>query len=356
MNLEKRLRSSLSKTKKNFDLPEDYVVSKFYELGYKIYHNRYNNTYQSCCPICHEGKSWGRKQRCYYIPENKNIFCHNCGASHTPYNWIREVSGMSDTELWQDFSKGSYEYLDADPVTKEKPKQPTLPVDCINLFDPNQIRYYIDNTIVQYAWNYVQSRRLNTAINRPHAVYISLKDYTHGNRLVIPFKEESDQIVFYQSRKIFDKDEKENYISKMDSEKTIYGIERVSTDIDTVFLFEGPIDASFIKNGLGVAGITKGAQRFTQKQEEQLESVRFFDKIWFLDSQWLDETSRIKTEMLLKMGEKVFIWPEAYGKKFKDLNEMCIHHGLDQISPKFVKQHSISGDGSVLKFKSMMKI
>lgn len=354
MTCEQKLKISLKRTQKSFDLPIDYVVSKFYELGYKVSHLKHNDTYLSCCPICHEGKSWGRKKRCYYIPANNNIFCHNCGSSLTTYRWIREVSGMSDKELRKDVESGAFEMIDLNVKAKEPQKTPTLPEDSINLFDPAQTEFYENDKIVRYATQYIKDRRLDTAINRPHALYISLKDFTHKNRLIIPFKEESDQIVFYQSRKLFNYDERGNYISKINSNKTIYGIERVTTDIDTVFLFEGPIDASFIKNGLGVAGITKGVQRFTDIQEEQLESLKFFDKIWVLDSQWLDETARTKTEILLNLGERVFIWPKGLGKKFKDLNELCIHHELDQVSSTFIKKNTTMGNSGILKFKTLM--
>ena len=38
-------------------LPENYIIQKFYEYaGYVQYFN-HNNTYNACCPICHEGKS-----------------------------------------------------------------------------------------------------------------------------------------------------------------------------------------------------------------------------------------------------------------------------------------------------------
>jgi predicted nucleic acid-binding Zn ribbon protein len=108
--LKKLPQLNSKKTRKEFDfnLPVDYVVSKFYEYGYKVTHNKYANSYQSCCPICHEGKSWGRKKRCFYTPENNNIFCHNCGASLTPYSWIRKVSGLSHNEIEQSLEDDDY--------------------------------------------------------------------------------------------------------------------------------------------------------------------------------------------------------------------------------------------------------
>ena len=122
---------------------------------------------------------------------------------------------------------------------------------------------------------------------------------------------------------------------------------------DTIYMFEGPIDSCFVKNGIGVAGINDGLLSFNPKQEDQLRGFKLFDKIWCLDSQYIDKTSREKTLKLLENGEKVFIWPEKIGKKYKDFNEMCIDKKIDQIPVNFIKKNSQCGTSAILKFKIM---
>jgi len=339
-----------SRTKKCFDLPTDYIVSKFYELGYKVSYQKYSNVYNSCCPLCKEGKSWGRKKRCFYVPEKDNIFCHNCGESLKPYNWIRKVSGMSDEDISKDVgdNKVSVELIFTDPTPKKK--HPSLPEDSINLFDSNQIKFYTKDHIVETAISYISSRRLDTAINRPSGLFISLKDYTHKNRLVIPFLDTSGNFIHYQSRRLFEWDDKPNYLSKIGSEKSIFGIDRVDPSLDDVFIFEGPLDACFVRNGVAVAGINEGNHKFTSIQLDQLEELKFFKKIWVLDNQWIDKASREKTVVLLEQGECVFIWPEKF-KKFKDFNELCVYCGLDEVKHGFLKANSTCGRGAIVKFK-----
>lgn len=252
-------------------------------------------------------------------------------------------------------SEGDYGYdeiIDAPKHEDKVRKVPSLPDDSINLFDPLQIDHYKNNKIVQVVLKYIKDRRLDTAINKPDAFYLSLKDFVHKNRLVIPFKDETGQIIHYQSRKVFDWDDMGNYMSKEGSDKSLCGVDKVSMDCDTLFLFEGPIDAFFVRNGLGVAGINKGeTMTLTPLQQEQLDSFRFFDVIWVLDSQWIDETSRQKTKSLIDKGQKVFIWPKKQGERFKDFNEMCITLGLDQISPEFIKKNSSHGLAAITKYK-----
>jgi len=354
----KKLPTLDSKKKESFDfnLPVDYVVSKFYELGYKVVHNKASGKYNSCCPICREGTSWGRKKRCWYDPEGGNISCFNCGSNLSTYNWIREVSGITHKELCDELDKGDFGYTDTffeDDIPKLKVE--TLPVDSINLFDPNQVNFYKTNSRVQFTLDYIKERRLDTAVNRPDALYISLKDKFQPERLVIPFKDERGDIVFYQTRKLFDWDDNPSYLSKLNADKTLYGIDKVDPNLDTVFLFEGPIDSFFVKNGLGVAGINKGKGfTLTKTQKDQMESLKLFDKIWVLDSQWIDETSREKTLSLLQAGECVFIWPEIWGKKYKDLNEVCVACGLDQVSPAWIKKNSECGKSAIMKIKILL--
>ena len=344
---------NLKKTNFDFNLPKDYVVSKFYEYGYKVTYNKCSDTYNSCCPICREGSSWGKKKRCFYIPDNKNIFCHNCGSSLQPYQWIRKVSGMSHDDIVKSIDNDAcYILEDIIAPVKTSPKIDTLPEDSINLFDEVQVEYYKNSTIIKAALEYIRSRQLDIAINRPDALYISLKDRFQCNRLIIPFKDDMGKIVFYQTRKILDTDDLPNYLSKPKADKTIYGIDNINTDMDSVFLFEGPIDSFFVQNGLGVAGINKGHFTFTKTQQAQMKSLVLFDKIWVLDNQWVDSTAREKTFTLLEAGEKVFIWPKKYAE-FKDLNELCVYYKLSQISPEYIKKHSIQGKNAVLGFKLM---
>ena len=77
------------------DIPEEYIIQKFYQYaGYPKY-TKSTNTYTGGCPICREGSSWGRKSRAYYIPKNNAICCHNCGWYSKTLNWIIEVSGLT---------------------------------------------------------------------------------------------------------------------------------------------------------------------------------------------------------------------------------------------------------------------
>tara|TARA_R110000744_G_scaffold151560_4_gene265087 strand:- start:2057 stop:3112 length:1056 start_codon:yes stop_codon:yes gene_type:complete len=340
-------------------LPEDFVVLKFFELGYYPKYNKFNNVYQCSCPICREGKSLGKKRRCYYIPKNENIFCHNCGWSGKPLKWITEVSGHTSADVIQELK----EYVPdiTDIVEEEAPVKvvtDTLPKDCINLSDTAQLDFYKNNDMLRTATQTIKNRRLDTAVNKPDSLYISLVDKVHKNRLVIPFINENKEIEFYQSRTLLNRDNKvkPKYLGRINAEKTLFNIDRVSTDHNTVYIFEGPLNAFFTKNSVAVAGITERGRSFTTRQEQQLtNTLKWYDKVWILDSQWVDQASLVKSEALLKQGERVFIWPEKFGKRFKDFNDIAIACSIDEIKWDFIQKNTFEGLEGIVRLSEIKK-
>ena len=332
------------------DIPEDYVLQKFYEHAGYPKHKKITNVHEAGCPMCHEGHSWGKKRRLYYIPKEKVICCHNCGWYSKPMRWIQTVARMSAEEIEYEIETGDFRYIDMSPNSVNKHVTntisiETLPVDSINMFDTQQLRYYKDNQIVKQCLNFIASRRLDTACNRPKSMYLSLKDHVHKNRLCIPFYDLSGNIIHYQTRGFITKDLKERpkYLSKMNSQKGLFNINNIRSDADRMYIFEGPIDSFFVRDSVAVAGIQENTDvMFTQLQKQMIQSKSLLDITWVLDNQWVDNASANKTKMLVEAGCDVFIWPKNL-KKFKDFNDMSIAHCLDQISTTFIDKHTHGG-------------
>ena len=326
-------------------LPEEYTVQKFLQLSGYAKQKQRGKIIEAGCPICREGNSWGKKRRLYFVVQNNHIYCHNCGWSGNPLKFIQEVENKTYTEVLEEAK--DYDVLPKDIELFESPqkKQSTdsLPHDCINLFDSNQMAYHKDNSIVNKCIQTVKNRKLDVAVNKPTTMWISLTDFTHKNRLVLPFYDLDNNIIFYQSRTVIPTERLPKYLSKIGGEKSLFNVNKVDPDIDSLFIFEGPIDACFVKNGVAVAGIQESQSSYTSKQKEQLASFPLHDKVWVLDSQWQDRAAKIKTKKLIEQGESVFIWPEQYGKRFKDFNDMAVGLGINEIPYKFILDNSYTG-------------
>ena len=330
----------------NITLPSQYVINIFYQYSSRVKYHKCSNSYRGTCFSCKEGASFGQKTRLNYYVDDDLIVCYNCQKSWGTLNWIKEVAGKSfkdilrESQEYDNFSTVSYEeFLDQKPKSNQ-----TLPVDSINLSDPIQIKYYSDDPVVCYALNYIKTRRLDTAINKC-TFYISLKDYLHKNRLVIPFSDLDNKIRFYQTRAIYKENENMGkYLSKLNADKSIFGLNTVDESLDYLFVFEGPIDSMFVKNGISMAGL-----KISEHQKELLNKYFLFNKIWVLDNQLENIDVKNKMLQLIDAGEQVFMWPKNYSN-FKDVNEICCALKINSVEPEFFIRNSYSG----LKARTMV--
>ena len=335
-------------------IPEEFIIQKFYQhAGYPKY-VKSTNTYMGGCPVCREGKSWGRKRRCYYLPKETKICCHNCGWYGKPLTWIMEVEQITYNELVEQVDQCEFSYGIPEDTPKVEVKTSDLPEDCINMFDKSQLSYYCNEKMVRMGAELIVKRRLNTAVNRPKSLYVTLTDPVHKNRLIIPFYNHIKQPVFYQSRSILADDYRPKYLSKQNSEKTLFNYDNVESGADNIFITEGPIDSFFVRNSVAVAGIQeRSVNTFTTTQKAQIDRLFLMQKVWLLDSQWSDQASLTKSEILLKSGACVFIWPKDIGTRFKDLNDMCIHFKINEITSDFLLENTYCGLKGVVKLKQI---
>ena len=327
-------------------MPDQYIANILYENIYKISYNKFNKTYNGCCPFCREGKSWGVKKRFYYIPKTQSTYCHNCGYSKGAINFIVDLTNKPLHFVINDIKNHDGEIVEVKQEEVKKVNDKSLPQDCINLSDESQVSYYKDNSIVKLALDLINDRKLTNAINKPRTFYLSLTDRVHKNRLILPFYNENDDIIFYQSRGLTKKDlyERPKYLSKVGAERSLYGVHNIDHNLDNVFVFEGPIDSYFCENGIATCGITENSDKmFTSLQKEQLNKLNLLEKVYVLDSQWLDKASLSKSLILADNNEKIFIWPKELGKKFKDFNDICVAGNRDKIKPEFILENTYSG-------------
>jgi hypothetical protein len=316
-------------------LPETFVLNKFYAYSYDPVFRKHDGTYNAGCPVCKEGKSLGKKKRLFFYPDSNTFHCFNCAKTWSAYSWITRVCNMSKDELdyeiaTNDFSLDIEKKLSLTPLRKRE--IPDLPYDSINLFDEVQQKYYSNNSDFINAFEYVKNRRLLTAINKSPNLFFSLTDAIHKNRICIPFYDRNKKAVFYQTRAIDGSNPR--YLGKQGYDKTIFGIERVDASMPYIFIFEGPIDAMFVKNGVSAAGIT-----LTCKQKEQLAEFPFHKKIWVLDNPKFDETADKKTRELVSNGESIFLW--EYEMNYKDFNDMAIAQKTDEIDYKLITNNFV---------------
>jgi len=331
-------------------IPDEYIEGIIRTNVNKVRYDKYGHQFIGCCPICHEGHSMGRKTRFYYYTRSKRCFCFNCGYSEGVIKFIMDVTNKSFTEILKDCQNTSIVFKEKKEVVAHNLE--TLPKDSINLLDPIQLNFHKNNPHINKCLALIKNRKLDTAINKVKTLWFSLNDYVHQNRLILPFYDENNKIDFYQSRKIYEEDkESPKYLSKKGDIKGLFNLDNIQGNRDNLYIFEGPIDSCFVKNGIAVGGIQeKSFKMFTEKQEKQIAQYFWMKKIWVLDNQLNDNAAKNKSMKLLKQNQNVFIWPESH-MKYKDFNDICIANNTDEVPVEFILENTYSGLKGLIKLK-----
>ena len=185
-----------------------------------------------------------------------------------------------------------------------------------------------------------------TAPYRAKSFYLSLNDTIHKNRIVIPFYDCNGEIEFYQSRALTEKQEKyAKFLSKLNSDKSIFNIDKVDFELDYIFIMEGAIDSMFLKNGLAISGVT-----LTDYQQDIiLNNCPFSKRVWLFDNPKIDETAKEKMFEHAKTSKDLFFtWTDQF-EKYKDLNEFCVQENVRAIDPDEIVKRSFVGAKSLLR-------
>ena len=331
------------------ELNQEFLIETFYSYCKRPLHRKYQNTFNAECPVCKEGKSSGRSRRLFYFPHKQYFFCHNCSKSWKPFEWVKEVTTLTVPEIIKRNNEKSgevYQNISKKvevPAAVVTPVISDLPENSIDITDPVQLAFYKDNKFVKIALEYCTNRRLMTATNSCQKFFVSLDDTVHKNRLVIPFYDDANKVVCYQTRALTQK-QFPKYLTKF-GEKELFGINNIDCNIPYVFVFEGPIDSMFVKNGVAMASLSP-----TEKQLGQLNNLIGYEHIYVFDNDKNNKQTAKKIEKYIRDGQTIFIWPKEFAK-FKDFNEICCSLKLNEIPWKFVIKNSAKGSEALIKQK-----
>lgn len=331
-------------------LPQDYVIQTLFTYCKRPTYRKYQGIYNAECPVCNEGGSSGRKRRLFYFTNDRYFYCFNCSRSWQEINWLQEVTNKSYHEILRETS--SFEVkIDLNQKLKlEDSKKtfivPSIPDDSIDICNIHEQGIFTEyqQELLDNALQYCKKRRLFTAINKPKSFYMSFNDKVHKNRLIIPFYSADNKIGSYQSRTLVG-DEFPKYLTKY-GEKCLYGENAIDIDLPYIFIFEGPIDAMFVKNGVAVGGSTT-----TEKQETFLKQCLGQEIIYVFDNDKNNQEMDKKIRAVMKQNKKVFVWPKEL-QKYKDINEVCCSLQIDEFPYKFIVQNSYTGIEALMKFKN----
>ena len=296
--------------------------------------------YNFRCPICGDSQKNKSKTRgyLYSVKADMNFRCHNCGASMTLSNFLKEIDPVIHKQyIFERFktNKTGRGTVVEEPTFKfEKPKFKTK----LSLPSCSE---------VQRGREYLKSRRLDPQRfywAEDFAGFVNSIKPTFGSnvqkesRIIIPLYYKKN-LIGIQGRAVDRSPVKYITIMFDDDAPKIYGLDQIRTGT-SVYVTEGPFDSTFIRNSIAMCGADADVSRWG-----------ISDPIWIYDNEPRSPEICRRIQSAIASKQTVVIWPSNIHEK--DINDMVLAgHDVQSI----VELNSYSGLEANLKFTTWKRI
>ncbi len=297
--------------------------------------------YNFRCPICGDSQKNKNKTRGYLYPvkNNTNFKCHNCGASLSFNNFLKELDPVLHKqytlEKFKEGHTGRGFVVEAPKLEFKKPvfkKSLDLPKASSN----------------PVAKEYLEKRKLN-----PEKFYFAdkFKEWTNTqkvtfdtigrdeSRIIIPMYDSDNNLIGFQGRSLVPNSVK--YITVMLDEEApkIYGLNTIDEKLP-VYVVEGPFDSTFVNNSVALCG-----------SDGDVRCLKGSSVVFVYDNEPRNREIVNRIGKCIARGESVVIWPSGIVEK--DINDMVLagHNVMDVI-----KSNTYSGLEAKIKFNNWKKI
>ena len=270
--------------------------------------------YNFRCPICGDSQKHKNKARGYFyqVKNNTNFKCHNCGASMSFSNFLKQIDHTLHKQFVMEKFKDGYagkkgasaveapKFDFKKPVFKKKinlPKASEVPIakEYLEKRKIDPAKFYFADRFQE--WTNTQKKTFDT-IRRDES------------RIIIPMYDTERNLIGFQGRSLGPNSVKYITIMINDEGPKIYGLDNIRTD-DPVFVTEGPFDSTFISNSIAMCGADADVRRWGVD-----------DPIWIYDNEPRSHEIVKRISNTIDRGEKVVIWPNNIHEK--DINDMVM--------------------------------
>ena len=297
-----------------------------------------SDLYNFRCPICGDSKKNKTKTRgyLYTVKADVNYRCHNCGASMTFSNFLKEIDPVVHKQyVFERFKQGSTGRgtVVEEPVFKfDKPEFKTgIDLPLASTVDVSRIyleKRKLDPTKFYYAERFVEY------VNS-HKQSLDVKEHP---RIIIPLYYEKN-LIGVQGRALNSNSVK--YITTIfyDDAPKIYGLDSIRRGAP-VFITEGPFDSTFLLNSIALCGADGDVRKWGVS-----------DPVWVYDNEPRSKEITTRISNTISRGDKVVIWPSNIQEK--DINDMVLAgHDVQSI----VESNTYEGLEANLQFTTWKRI
>ena len=300
------------------------------------------------CPYCGDSKKRKNKARGYIFKIKTDFVykCHNCGVGRTLSNFLKDQDQhLHDQYVMEKFKDGKFTGKHS---TVPKPKlnfsTPSFvksdtdleKISNLNIF--HEARKYLEQRGIKDLDYFYYCPKFKEWTNKQKKTFDTLRQ--DHPRIIIPFRDTQGNLFGYQGRSLA-RHAKLRYITIMldEEQPKIFGLDRIDTN-KSIYITEGPFDATFIKNSVAMAG-----------SDIDIGSFGWSDHIWIFDNEPRNREIVARVSKVVDRGDKVVIWPNNIQQK--DINDMYLAgHDVQKVVESNVYQKL----EAKLKFNNWKKV
>ena len=304
------------------------------------------NLYNFRCPICGDSQKHKNKARGYFYQHKTetNFKCHNCGASTTFGNFLRQIDSslhkQYTLEKFKEGLTGRHRNI-PNPIFEEPKFEFKKPVFKKKLDLPRADE-------IPIAKEYLENRKLD-----PSKFYFAykFKEWTNTqkqtfdtisrdeSRIVIPMYDVDKTLIGFQGRSLGPNSVKYITVMIKDDAPKIYGLDKIDCQ-KPIFVIEGPFDATLVENSVAMCG-----------SDLDLRSFGWSDYIYVYDNEPRNREIVNRIAKTIDRGDKVVIWPTTINQK--DINDMVLS---GQNIMNVLESNTYSGLKAKIKFNNWKKV
>ena len=300
------------------------------------------NLYNFRCPICGDSQKHKNKARGYFyqVKVNTNFKCHNCGASMSLNNFLKQI----DTTLHKQYvlekfkeghAGGRNFVVDEPSFTFKKPVFRSK-LDLPKASEVDISRKYLLKRGLDPSKFYYAQRFQQWTNTHKHTFDNIIKD---ESRIIIPLHNQQKELIGFQGRSLVPNSVK--YITVMldDEALKIYGLDRIKTE-KPIYILEGPFDSTLVENSVAMCG-----------SDIDIRTFGWSNYIWVFDNEPRNREIVNRISKVIDRGDQIVIWPQNINEK--DVNDMILS-GHDVMS--VLQSNTYSGLKAKIKFNNWKKI
>ena len=296
--------------------------------------------YNFRCPICGDSQKHKNKARGYFysVRADINFRCHNCGASMTFSNFLKQLDPTVHKQyVFEKFKVGHTgrgSVVEEPKFNFEAPQFKTkidLPKASAN---PDAKKYLEDRKLNPDKFYYTDKFK---AWSNSHKKTFDSVKYDEP-RIIIPLFYQKT-LVGFQGRSLGPS--KVKYITVMinDDAPKIYGLDQIRRGAP-VYITEGPFDSTFLRNSIAMCGA-----------DADISKRGISDRVWVYDNEPRSKEIVSRIERTINSGAHVVIWPTNIHEK--DINDMVL---AGQDVQSVVESNVYDGLKAQLQFNTWKRI